>query len=250
MTLEEFFTRYRKLAIGFSGGTDSSFLLAYAKRMGVDIQPYFIKGDFQPDFELEDAKELCLRLGIELRIIYVDVLENEAVKQNDDKRCYYCKSYGFGKIVEAAGADGYDIVIDGTNASDDIADRPGYQALLELQVLSPLKMCGITKEEVRKYSADMGLATAQKPSYACLATRVLESPLRKESLVLAQRAEERVAALGYSDFRVRVQYQKAIVEMNDKQYDKACKEWDTIRSSLKDLFESVEFAKKPRKASV
>lgn len=250
MTLQDFFKKNPRVAIGFSGGTDSSYLLAFAHKIGVQIQPYFIKGDFQPDFELEDAKNLCKKLGIPLKIIYVDVLENEKVKVNDEKRCYHCKLFGFGRIKEEARKDGYDEIIDGTNASDDISDRPGYQALLELGVLSPLRLCGITKEEVRKQSVELGLESAKKPSYACLATRVLETPLTKESLQLAMLAEERVKNLGFSDFRVRVQYDKAIIEMNEKQYKFGLEKWEEIKANLSDLFMHIEWCDKPRKASV
>lgn len=140
MTLQEFFTEHPKAALGFSGGVDSSYLLYAGIKAGADIRPYFIKTAFQPEFELEDAKRLCAQLGAELHIIELDALANPDVVKNPANRCYYCKTGLFGTLQQRAKADGYTVLLDGTNASDDAGDRPGMKALTEMSVLSPLRL--------------------------------------------------------------------------------------------------------------
>lgn len=250
MTLEAFFKENNKVALGFSGGTDSSFLLWSAVKYGADVGIYFAKSAFQPQFELEDARKLCQKLGVRLQVLELDVLQYEDVTRNDERRCYYCKNRIFAALKERAYADGYRVIIDGTNASDDVNDRPGYQALQEMQVKSPLRECGITKTEVRRLSREAGLETASKPSYACLATRVWEHPLTLESLRRAEEAEAKVAALGFSDFRVRCQYEAAIVQLNEEQYQRGKAEFARIEEALLPFFKAVLLDETPRKAGL
>ena len=172
MTLQEFFEKNPKAAIAFSGGVDSSYLLREGLRLGKDIKAYYVKSQFQPEFEFADAKRLAEELGTNMQILAVDVLQQEAVIQNPPDRCYYCKQAIFGTILQAAATDGYSVILDGTNASDDAGDRPGMKALAEMRVLSPLRLCGLTKDEIRKRSREAGLFTWDKPAYACLATRI------------------------------------------------------------------------------
>ena len=107
-----------------------------------------------------------------MTILPLNVLELSAVRENPSDRCYHCKNAIFSRILEAAEKDGFLEVMDGTNASDDAGDRPGMRALRELRVLSPLRVCGVTKKALREYSRNAGLFTWNKPAYACLATRV------------------------------------------------------------------------------
>ena len=172
MKLKEFFEKYPRVALGFSGGVDSAYLLYAGKKYGADIRPYFIKTAFQPEFELRDAHRLTEELGIELTVVEYDILAETQVAQNPPNRCYYCKSALFGALKQQALKDGYEILLDGTNASDDASDRPGMKAIREMKVLSPLRECGLTKDEIRILSREAGLFTWEKPSYACLATRI------------------------------------------------------------------------------
>ena len=114
---------------------------------------------FQPAFEYEDAKKLAAQLGIEMVTIYHDVLKNPQVVANPANRCYYCKSTLFSLLKERAREDGYFVIIDGTNASDDVSDRPGMKALEELSVKSPLREAGLTKTQIRQLSKEAGLFT-------------------------------------------------------------------------------------------
>lgn len=205
MKLEDFFTKYRRVALCFSGGVDSAYLLYVGLSYGAQIQPYYLKTEFQPAFEFEDAKRLAEKLGVVLRVLERSVLENDLVMKNDEKRCYYCKRSGLGSIYELARAEGYDIVIDGSNADDDPSDRPGMQALPEIGILSPLRMAGLTKQRIRELSKEAGLFTWDKPAYACLATRVpTDTRIDRETLQKIERSEQALFEMGFTDLRVRV----------------------------------------------
>ena len=205
MTLQEFFTEYPKAALGFSGGVDSSYLLWAAVNAGADIAPYYIQTAFQPAFELEDAKRLCEQIGVKLNVIQLDALADPRVAANPANRCYYCKVGLFGALRARAKADGYDLLLDGTNASDDAGDRPGMKALREMEVRSPLRECGLTKAMIRQESRKAGLFTWDKPAYACLATRVPTGrTITPELLRRVEGAETALFALGFTDFRVRL----------------------------------------------
>lgn len=204
MTLLAFFKENPKAALGFSGGVDSSYLLYAGVQAGADIHPYYIKTAFQPQFELDDAERLCAQLGVTLTVLELDVLKNEAVTANPPDRCYHCKTALFGALSAQALADGYTLLLDGTNASDDAGDRPGMRALKELHVCSPLRECGLTKAEIRRLSREAGLFTWDKPAYACLATRIPSGDaITAEKLLATERAEAFLFSLGLTDFRVR-----------------------------------------------
>ncbi len=204
MTLDEFFKENPKVAIAFSGGVDSAYLLYEAKRSGAEVIAYYVSSQFQPEFELEDAKRIARFTDCEMKVLKVDVLCDPAVASNPKDRCYHCKRRIFSTILEAAEKDGFTTVLDGTNYSDDIADRPGYRALGELKVLSPLRLCGLTKAEIRKRSREAGLFTWNKSAYACLATRIpTGEQITAEKLEMTERAEELLFSMGFDDFRVR-----------------------------------------------
>ena len=202
--LRAFFQENPRLALAFSGGCDSAYLFYAAVTCGADIAAYYVRSPFQPAFELADARRLAGELGRELRIIEVDALADPRVRANPPERCYYCKQGIFGAILERAARDGYDLVIDGTNASDDASDRPGMKALREMKVRSPLRECGIAKARVRALSREAGLFTWDKPAYACLATRIpANTAIEPEALQRVERAEAALHGLGFSDLRVR-----------------------------------------------
>lgn len=172
MTLNEFFAAHPKCALGFSGGVDSAYLLYAGVLAGADIHPYYIKTAFQPRFERDDALRLAGELGVEVTVLELDALADPQVAANPAERCYYCKQNLFRALKARAAADGYAVLLDGTNASDEAGDRPGMRALRELEVRSPLRECGLTKADIRRLSREAGLFTWDKPAYACLATRI------------------------------------------------------------------------------
>ena len=192
MTLEEFFSENKRIAVALSGGVDSAYLTWAAKHYGAEVRAYFVKTEFQPEFEYEDAMRLTEELGVEKRILSFSVLTDKKVAANPENRCYYCKRRIFSLIGAAAAEDGYELLCDGTNASDDAGDRPGMRALRELMVRSPLRECGLTKAEIRARSKEAGLFTWDKPSYACLATRIRTGEaITKEKLEAAERSDRK-----------------------------------------------------------
>ena len=240
MTLQEFFRENPKAALGFSGGVDSSYLLYAAKAAGADVRPYYIQTAFQPQFELDDARRLAAQVGAELTILPLDVFANPAVVANPADRCYHCKHALFGTLARRAAADGYPILLDGTNASDDAGDRPGMRALRELSVRSPLREAGLTKAEIRRLSREAGLFTWDKPAYACLATRVpAGTPLDPDTLRRVEGAENALFALGYKDFRCRVFYGAARLQFPAAQMEKAVRGRDELRAKLAPYFDTI-----------
>lgn len=240
MTLQEFFTEHPKAALGFSGGVDSSYLLWAAVNAGADIAPYYIQTAFQPAFELEDAKRLCEQIGVKLNVIQLDALADPRVAANPANRCYYCKVGLFGALRARAKADGYDLLLDGTNASDDAGDRPGMKALREMEVRSPLRECGLTKAMIRQESRKAGLFTWDKPAYACLATRVPTGrTITPELLRRVEGAETALFALGFTDFRVRLYDDAARLQLPEGQLAKAVEQRQAIRQALATWFDIV-----------
>lgn len=205
MNLQEFFKENPKVALAFSGGVDSSYLLYAGMKYGADVKAYYVKALFQPQFEMDDAMRLAEQLKAPVRVLRADVLSDPVVVSNPSNRCYYCKKVIFNMIMKAAAEDGYTVLLDGTNASDDAGDRPGMKALQELQVKSPLRECGLVKSEIRRLSKEGGLFTWDKPSYACLATRIPTGcEITAEKLQKTEAAEDFLFSLGFSDFRVRM----------------------------------------------
>ena len=240
MTLEQFFQENPRCALGFSGGVDSAYLLYAGVKAGADIRPYFIKTVFQPAFELADAKKLAAGLGAEVTVLELDALADPRVAANPADRCYFCKQNLFRTLKERAIADGYPVLLDGTNASDEAGDRPGMRALAELSVRSPLRECGLTKAEIRARSREAGLFTWDKPAYACLATRVpAGEAITAETLARVEGAEDALFRLGYTDFRVRVFHSAARIQLPRGQMERAVREAETIQAALKPYFTPI-----------
>ena len=173
MDLQEFFTQIPKAAIAFSGGADSG--ISYVGGEAVRMRCARLLCE-----DRISAGSLSWRMQDDLRenwrypwkVVGMDILSVPEAADNGPDRCYYCKRALFTCLRNAARADGYTVLLDGTNASDEAGDRPGMRALRELDVRSPLRECGLTKSEVRKRSEQAGLFTWKKPAYACLATRI------------------------------------------------------------------------------
>ncbi len=247
MRIEEFFGSNGKLAIAFSGGVDSAYLLAEAVRCGADVRAYYVRSQFQPEFERDDARRLAKTIGADLTEIGADVLSDETVASNPADRCYHCKQLIMGTILRSAKADGYEMVCDGTNASDDVSDRPGFRALGELGVRSPLRECGITKEEIRQRARDLGLDVWDKPAYACLATRIgAGERITADKLKITEEAESRLFAMGFRDFRARMRGRDALIQIAADQHADAVKRGSEIRKALADLYDDVRIDPEPR----
>lgn len=240
MTLNDFFSENPRLALAFSGGVDSAYLLYAATAAGADVTAYYVHSAFQPAFELRDAQRLTQELGAKMRVLKLDVLSDDAITTNPPERCYHCKKRIFTAIVQAAREDGYDLLIDGTNASDDAADRPGIRALRELAVRSPLRECGITKAQVREKSREAKLFTWDKPAYACLATRIpTGETITAEKLQKTEQAEEYLKSLGFVDFRVRLMGESAKLQVREEQIGLLIEKRNEILTGLKPLYSGV-----------
>lgn len=240
MELKQFFMEHPKVAIAFSGGVDSAYLLYAAVRCGAQVKAYYVKSDFQPQFELEDAEVLAEQLGIQMDILPLNILCNEVVTANSADRCYHCKKAIFKTILDAAKADGYGLLLDGTNASDDSLDRPGMKVLAELSVRSPLRECGLTKVEIRRLSKEAGLFTHNKPAYACLATRIPSGEaITAEKLQRTETAEYYLSGLGFRDFRVRSFGDTAKIQVTASDLPKILEQREPIVEKLKQDYTSV-----------
>ena len=189
--LEMYLLREPRLAVAFSGGCDSSLLLAAAKLAGCEVRAYLVKTAFQPDFELDDARRVAEALGVPLTVMEADVLAQAEICENQSDRCYRCKRFIFQKVREAAAADGFTVIVDGTNASDDPTRRPGFKALAEAGIVSPLRRAGMTKANVRavlahlerSFGLEAGALMSAKPSFPCLAVYVSEGePITRTAL--------------------------------------------------------------------
>ena len=240
MNLTQFWKDHPQAAIAFSGGVDSAFLLYSAIRSGAAVKAYYAKTAFQPAFELADAKKLAGQLGAEMEILSVDILRVPKVAENPKNRCYYCKTALFSAITAAAKKDGFTLILDGTNASDEVSDRPGMQALKELCVRSPLRECGLTKAEIRRLSKEAGLFTHDKPAYACLATRIpTGDAITPGKLSRTEDAEGFLHGLGLRDFRVRTLGDAARIQVTESDLETVLKNRTVILSHLKKLYSGV-----------
>ena len=246
-SLRAFFADHPRMALAFSGGVDSAYLLYAARACGCDVAAFYAQSAFQPEFERRDAQRLAEQLDIPLNVVPLDVFAVAAVRDNPADRCYHCKKAIFTALLAAAEAQGYEAVMDGTNASDDTSDRPGMKALVELGVLSPLRLCGITKAQVREYSRAAGLFTWDKPAYACLATRIpTGTPITDEDLNRVEGAEAALFELGFSDFRVRLFHGAARLQLPGAQMAEAIARREEIRGALAPWIEIVMLDLKDR----
>ncbi len=249
MTIAEFFQENPAAAVAFSGGVDSAWLLHEAVRLCRNTAAYFVRTPFQPDFELADARDTARRLGAKLTVLEFDVLAVPEAAANPADRCYHCKKALFTLLLDAAARDGFPLVLDGSNASDDASDRPGMRALEELGVRSPLRECGIAKAEIRRLAREAGLPVWDKPSYACLATRVpTGTPITAGALARAARGEAALMAMGFSDFRLRLRGEDALLQVRAEQTDLAKRLLPEINRQLAGDFARVSLDPVPRQS--
>lgn len=205
MELSEFFAQNRKVAIAFSGGTDSAFLAYEAKKSGCEIIAFFAQTEFTPKWEVKSAKRFCQKYQIPLKVIKISVLNNSDISKNNENRCYFCKKLILGKIKEKANLIGFEKILDGTNFSDNVLARPGFRAVKEFGVISPLKECGFEKEKIRLESKAENLCTWTYPSYSCLATRINQGQkISRTKLKKVEKSENFLFDLKFTDTRVRI----------------------------------------------
>jgi uncharacterized protein len=204
----------KRVLVAFSGGVDSTFLLKAAKdALGDNAAAVTVNSPYIPSWEIEEAKEFTKKMGIKHDFIKVGIIDE--IKNNPSDRCYLCKKAVFSMIKEKAINEGFDYVIDGTNL-DDIKDyRPGIKALNELEIVSPLLECKITKSEVREMSKDLSLLTWNKPAGACLLTRIpFDTRLEIDDINRIEKAEKYLRDKGIAAVRVRSHGDLARIEID------------------------------------
>lgn len=204
----------RSVLVAFSGGVDSTLLLKTAvDALGSKAAAITATSPTYPEHEFYEAKRLAAQIGARHIIVESNELEIPNFVGNTDKRCYYCKSELFRISFEQAASLGFDNVVDGSNADDAKDYRPGKTAATELGVKSPLQEVGLTKDEIRFLSRELGLSTWNKPSAACLSSRFpYGTAITEERLGKVGRAEDLLRALGFYQFRVRYHGDVARIE--------------------------------------
>jgi uncharacterized protein len=211
------------LAVAFSGGVDSTFLLEVAHHvLGDKVMAITLSSELYPDRELQETIKFCKEKGITHKILKVDELGIDGFTQNPPDRCYLCKTELFQNVIDTAAEAGIHNVAEGSNMDDTGDYRPGMRAIAELHVKSPLKDAGLYKEEIRELSKEMGLPTWDKPSYACLASRfVYGQTITKEKLRMVGGGEQFLMDNGFKQVRVRIHEDVARIELAPKDISRA-----------------------------
>ena len=192
-------------AVAFSGGVDSAFLLSVAHdALGSRVLAVTVRTATFPEREKAETVAFCRAAGIRHAVVDFDVFAVPGFSENPDDRCYRCKCGFLDVVCRVAAEHGCAVVLEGSNADDEAADRPGFRAVRERGVLSPLREAGFGKEQIRAAARARGLNCWDKPSYACLATRFpFGEKLTREQITRVAAAEEALAARGFRQVRVR-----------------------------------------------
>lgn len=207
--------KLERVAVAYSSGVDSTFLLKVAHDvLGKNATALTAHTSAFTETELAESMFFCKENGIEQEIIALDLLCIPAFQKNAPDKCYHCKKHIFQSMLDFAGKHGISYLLEGSNVDDDGDYRPGHRAIAELNIISPLREAGLTKEEIRFLSSEFGLYTWNKPSFACLASRfAYGDEITEEKLEMVKIAERYLARLGLKQYRVRVHGTIARIEI-------------------------------------
>ena len=248
INLKNYFKEIGKIAIAFSGGVDSTFLVKAAKdAIGADnVLAVTAASGLFPHHEKTEAEEFCREEGIRQIVLEIDELQVEGFAENPPNRCYICKMALFSRMKERALLEGFPVLAEGSNM-DDLGDyRPGLLAVSELGLASPLRICGLTKQDIRDLSAQYGLATWDKPSFACLASRfAYGETITAKKLEMVGKAEAFLFAKGFRQGRIRIHGMMARIEVMEKDFARFLEpahreEFDTYLKSLGFTYVSLD----------
>ena len=220
--LKEYIASFKSAAVAFSSGVDSTFLLYAAKdALGQNVIAVTASSCSFPKRELNEAKTYCEQMGIRHFIVESEELDIEGFSHNPKNRCYLCKHELFEKILALAEKENINEVLDGSNLDDNGDYRPGLVAVSELNIKSPLRKIGFTKDEIRQLSKHLNIPTWNKQSFACLASRFPYGDLiSREKLIMVDKAEQLLLDLGFHQVRVRIHNDLARIELEPKEFEK------------------------------
>ncbi len=210
--------------VAFSGGVDSSVVAALAHdALGENAVACTARSETLPVAELDEARKVAEEIGIRHEIVEFSELESDEFVQNDDQRCYHCRTMRLGTMFDRARVLGIGVVCDGTNASDPgEGHRPGLRAVEELNAYSPLLEHDVTKEEVREIARHYDLSVSEKPSMACLSSRIPTGlDVTEERLTRIEKAERLLRSWGFEQFRVRDHDGLARIEVGEDELETA-----------------------------
>ncbi len=239
--LRELIKSYKRVAVAFSSGVDSTYLLKVAsEELPGNVIAVTASSCSFPKRELEEAKAFCNMNQIPHVIVESEELEIEGFRQNPKNRCYLCKHELFEKILQIAEQNGVHAVLEASNMDDNGDYRPGLVAVKELGIISPLREAGFYKEEIRRRSKELGLSTWNKQSFACLASRfVYGETIDEEKLAMVDKAEQLLLDLGFHQLRVRIHDRLARIEVDPEEFYKLIEE--PTRTKIYDAFQEYGF---------